>query len=139
MREELRQRLVKEYSYAVTKMQDAKHPAKILFYFSVFNAEANRILNWDWDSDLALIHLVTQQVYNQINNAAQNPASSMLSIDWQTIYEKLTQVASDLANYLEKSKNDGRKLCQILGNFAEISYVATGNGSYLFEKGSIKL
>ena len=36
MRKELKQRLAKEFRYAATRMQQESHPAKKLFYFSVF-------------------------------------------------------------------------------------------------------
>jgi hypothetical protein len=138
MHKEYQQRLAKEYHYAVTKMQEAP-PAKKLFYFSVFFGEAQRVLNLEWSRDLALIYITTLHVYNQIN--AQAPLSGQLPINMATVYEKLTQTASDLANYFEKAENadSGEELSQILGRFAEIAYVVSGNGSYLYEKGLIKL
>ena len=142
MHEEFRQRLINESRYAVTKMQEETQPAKKLFYFSVFFGEAQRVLNWEWNTDLALIHTVTQQVYTQINAAIQMPGiGQTIPLDWTTFFDKLTQVASDLATYFEKAENEGSKeeLCRILGHFAEIAYAVSGNGSYLHEKGSFKL
>ncbi len=141
MHEEFRQRLANEYRYAATKMQESPQPARKLFYFSVLFGEAQRVLNWQWDRDLALIHMVTQQAYMQVNGAMQTPAMGQLPIDWTTVYDKLTQVPSELAAYFEKTDNEGttEELCQILGRLAEIIYVVGGNGSYLHEKGLIKL
>jgi hypothetical protein len=142
MREEFRQRLAKEFRYAVTKMQDAKQPANKLFYFSVFFGEAQRVLNWEWDTDLVFIHMVTQQVHTQINAPMQVPGLlQTLPVDWSAIFDKLTQVSSDLAAYFEKAQNEGNKeeLHRILGSFAEIAYAVSGNGSYLQEKGAFKL
>ena len=141
MREEFRQRLAKEYRYAVTKMQEVPQPANKLFYFSVFFGEAQRVLNLEWNRDLALIYTVTQHFYTQINTTIQMPGmGQVLPIDWTTIYDKLTQVSSDLTAYFENPENkDSREeLCQILGRFAEIAYAVNGNGSYLCEKGLIK-
>ena len=142
MHKEFRQRLAKEYRYAVTKMKESPQPARKLFYFSVFFGEAQRVLNWEWNRDLALIHMVTQHVHTQINNTTQVPGlGQLLPIDWTTVYDKLTQVASDLAAYFEKTENEDSRedLCLILGSFAEIAYVVSGNGSYLYEKGLINL
>jgi len=137
--EEYQQRLTNEYRYAVTKMQQEGQPVRKLFYFSVFFGEAQRVLNFEWNRDLALIYTVTFHAYTQINAAMQSPTLMQLPIDWTAIYDKLTLVASDLAAYLEKAKNDrGEELCQILGRLAEISYAASGNGSYLYEKESFK-
>jgi len=142
MHKEFRQRLAKEYRYAVTKMKESPQPARKLFYFSVFFGEAQRVLNWEWNRDLALIHMVTQHVHTQINNTTQVPGlGQLLPIDWTTVYDKLTQVASELAVYFEKTEDEDSReeLCQILGRFAEIAYVVSGNGSYLYEKGLINL
>jgi len=141
MREELRQRLAKEYRYAATKMQESQQPVRKLFYFSVLFGEAQRVLNWQWDRDLALIYTVTQHAHTQINTTMHMPGlEQLLPIDWSIVYDRLTQAASDLAAYLEETENkDSREeLHQILGRFAEISYAVNGNGSYLYEKGLIK-
>ena len=142
MHEEFRQRLTKEYRYAATKMQESPQPALKLFYFSVLFGEAQRLLNWQWDRDLVLIYTVTQHAYTQINTTIQMPGlGQVLPIDWTTVWDKLTQVASDLAAYFEKTENEDSReeLCQILGRFAEITYAVSGNGSYLHEKGLFKL
>ncbi len=142
MRKGYRQRLANEYLYAVTKMQEAKDPARKLFYFSIFFGEAQRTLNLEWNRELALIYTITQHVHAQINTVMQMPGIVLsLPIDWVTLYEKLTQTASDLTAFLGNPKNENNieELCHILGRFAEIAYVVSGNGSYLYEKGLIKL
>lgn len=141
LREESRQRLAKEYRYAATKMQQAPEPARKLYYFSVLFGEAQRVLNWDWNQDVALIHLVTQQAYNQVNPTTQAPVLGLLfPIDGSIIYDQLTQTAADLAAYFEKTEKEASReqLFQIIARIAEISYAAGGNGSYLYEKGLIK-
>ena len=139
LREELQRRLTEEYRYAVTKMQQEGQPARKLFYFSAFFGEAQRVLNFEWNRDLALIYTVTFHVHTQINTAMQASAITPLPIDWTAVYDKLTLVASDLATCLEKAENDGsEELCKILGCLAEISYAVSGNGIYLYEKGSFK-
>lgn len=139
LREELQRRLTEEYRYAVTKMQQSTQPPRKLFYFSVFFGEAQRVLNFEWNRDLALIYTVTFHAYTQINTAMQSPLLTQSPIDWTAVYDKLTLAASDLTAYLEKAKNNGsEELCQILGRLAEISYVVSGNGIYLYEKGSFK-
>lgn len=141
LREELRQRLVGEYRYAVAKMQEVEQPAKKLFYFSVFFGESQRVLNWEWNSEIVLIYTVTQHVYTQINTITQTGLGQPLPIDWTNLFDKLTQVCSGLADYLEKANNEDTKqeLCQLLGSLSEIGYAVSGNGSYLHEKGSFKL
>ncbi len=142
MREELRQRLATEYRYAAAKMQEVTQPTNKLFYFSVFFGEAQRVLNWEWNTKLALIYTVTQHTHTQFNTTIQVPGlGQALPIDWTNVYDKLTEVSSDLAAYFEKSENSNseEELHRILGHFAEIAFAVSGNGSYLHEKGSFKL
>ena len=140
MREELRLRLAAECRYAVTKMREAPDVSKKMFYFSAFFGEAQRLLNLEWDRNVVLIFIVTQQAYTQINT--QLPfLGSVLPIKLETVFEELTKNAEGLTAYLEKDpKRAGEdELCQILARFAEITYATQGNGSYLYERGKLKL
>ena len=139
--EEIRQRLAKEYRYAVTKMQQSPEPAKKLYYFSVFSGEAQRTLNREWNRDLVLIFIISQHVHQQIGGAMQSLAVLPLPIEWESVCDNLIQRASELANYFEQRKDDNHReeLFQILGRLAEIAYSVTGNGSYLHEKGLFNL
>ncbi|MBI2850826.1 MAG: hypothetical protein HYX80_07285 [Chloroflexi bacterium] len=139
MHKEVRLRLAKEYRYAATKMQETPNPARKLFYFSVLFGEAQRVLNSEWDSDLALLHMVTHQTHTQVTTQIPLIGTS-LPIEGAVVYEKLTEIASDLATCFEKPENTGSReeLYQALGRLAEIGYAVTGNGSYLYEKGFIK-
>ena len=64
-----------------------------------------------------------------------------LPIDGQIIFEQLTKLSTDLASYFEKTEDDtnDKELYEILARLAEIAFIANGNGSYLYEKGLIKL
>ncbi len=140
LREELRQRLAKEYRYASTKIQESPQPPRKLFYFSVIFSEAQRLLNWEWSRDLALIYAVGFHTHSQISAGVQQSVLQALPIDWPVVFDKLALITSDLAAYFEKTENEGsEELCQILSRFAEVAYTVSGNGSYLHEKGLIKL
>ncbi len=136
---EFRQRLAKEYRYAVEKMQDSSESSKKLFYFSVFYGESQRIINLEWDRDLALIHIVSQYTFNAVTALMNPPAYGIHPINPQTVFTALIQAASDLATYFEKGEDNTEELYRILGRFTEIGYATSGNGSYLYEKGLIKL
>ena len=138
-REEFRQRLAQEYRYAATKMQESPQPDQKLYYFSVLWGEAQRVLNWEWNRDLALIYMAANHTYSQVNLLMQPQVLSVSPIDVSAVFTALIQATFDLATYLEKAGDNTEELHQILGRFAEISYVANGNGSYLHEKGLIKL
>jgi hypothetical protein len=142
LREEFRQHLACEYRYAVTKMQEVTELHQKLFYFSAFFGEVQRVLNWEWNTELALVHMITIHTHTQIIAAMQMPAIvQAIPLDWTTYFQKLTEAASDLTTYFEKAGDEDNKeeLYKVLGRFAEIAYAVSGNGSYLLEKGSFKL
>jgi hypothetical protein len=139
LRKDLQQRLAGEYRFAVDRMKQETVANRKLYYFSVFYGEAARVLNWQWDRDLALVHNLAQLTYNQLNS--QLPMfGQTLPIDASIIFAQLDLVAADLASYYEKmDKNANREeLFNVLGHLAEIGYLAGGNGTYLYEKGVIK-
>ena len=141
MRKELRRRLAKEYRYAANKMQESQDPLKKLFYFTVLFGEAQRVLNIEWDRDLTLVHMVTQQAHNHIRSVTLDPVlSRIFPINLDDIYGQLNQSAFDFAAYFDKttSKASTEELFAIVARIAEITYSVTGNGSYLREKEHIK-
>ena len=135
---ELQQRLAKEYSYAVAKMQEATQPAQKLYYFSVFFGEVQRILNSEWNRDLVIIHSVTSYVYKQISTALADPSQG-IPRDWKNVFEAFTKASAELAAYVLKNEDNKEELLRILERFAEIAYGVSGNGSYLIEKGAFRL
>jgi hypothetical protein len=140
MRKEFQQRFAAECRYAVIKMTETPDPTKKLFYFSVIFGEAQRLLNLQWDRDLALIHLVSQQVYN-ITTQQLPFLGTVLPIQGDVVFTNLVKITSDFTDYLENGnfKDGSEELSLILGRFAELAYVVQGNGSYLYEKGILKL
>lgn len=137
---DIKQRIANEFRYVATKMEEMENPNRKLFYFSAIFGETGRSLNWEWNTDIAFIHMVTSNVYQQINNQIQQPVVlQSLPINWESIFDKMTLLVSDLAVYFEKAKNSKKELYHILCGFAEISYAVSGNGSYLQEKGAFKL
>ncbi len=138
MRKELRQRLATEYRYAATKMQEVP-PERKMFYFSVLFGEAQRVLNFEWDRDLALVYIVSHQSHALISGQA-HMFGTLLPIKASTVFDMLIQATFDIAAYYEKEENEIGKeeLYQILGRIAEITYATNGNGTYLFEKGTIE-
>lgn len=136
---ELQQRLAEEYRYAANKINESKDPNKILYYFSIYYGEAQRVLNFQWDADLALIHMATHYVYNNLRALIQSPNISIIPFNAKIIIDALSQIASDLAGYYDTGKDNVNELHNILGRIAKIGYTTTGNGAYLFERGIINL
>lgn len=134
----LQKHLVEEYNYAVNKMRESQKTAEKLYYFSVIFGVAQRLLNFEWNRDLATIHITSSNTYKIISSALSD-ATQGVPRNWEAIINTLTEITSDLADYCSKNEDNREELFDIIERFAEVSYAITGNGSYLLEKGIIKL
>lgn len=134
--EAVHQRLAKEYRFAADKMAQESDINRKLFFLSAFYGEANRTLNWAWDRDVVLIHSVIQHTHQQITGRLQTGSGGVLLSD--AIFSGLTEAADELTRYVESNGKD-LDLQTILGRFAELAYAATGNGSWLIERGTLKV
>jgi hypothetical protein len=135
--EALRARLAKEFRFAATKMVDAPDLAAKLYFFSAFFGELNRAFNQLWSPELGLAHSVLKDMHQQITGRL-----SMLIPGTGIPPElpgALDRIADELATLFGSKQIDDAQLCQILARAAELGYVATGNGYYLYLKGQIKL
>src|SRR4030042_5752233 len=125
--EELCQRVAKEYRYAAIKMRESAEIPRRLYYFSAFYGEAQRILNFQWDTDLAQVYMATHYAYSNISTRIQNPASA-IPFDAEKIFSALIDTASSIADYFENGCKDSTKLHDLIGLLAKIGYITTGNG-----------
>lgn len=137
---EIRQRLAQEFRFAAGKMKETEDPFRKLYFFSAFYGETARALNWVWDRDLVLLHTMCQHAHQQIHARLQSVITGGERVVRPpgALYEALTQVADDLAQYVAQEP-ETQSLSDLLGRLAELNYLATGNGYYLYEKGLIKL
>ena len=128
-------RLSKEYRFAVDKMAAASDISQKIYYFSVFYGEAHRILNWEWDTRLSLLHMVMQQTYNALLTRMGGGGAAPTRI--VTIIERIEEAAEALVKAVEA--NDDEQIIDVLGRMSELAYATGGNGTYLVEKGLLKL
>ena len=134
---ELRERLASEIRIAATLMNGTEIALEKLYYFSVVYLEVGRIINWQWDADLVLIWLVSQQTQARavakVQAIAQGDRIAPLPNDY---FDRLTQTTVELADFVENN-GSGNDLAKLMRTFAELVYLTTGNGYYLTQKQSI--
>ena len=134
---ELRERLASEFRVAVALMTASESALEKMYYFSVLYLETGRIINWQWDTDLILIWMVTQQTHQKatakLQRMAQGDRLAPIPDDY---FDHLIEATAELAAYVEKD-GSGHDLAQIMGKFAELAYLTTGNGFYLMQKTAI--
>lgn len=137
----LQERLASEFRFAADGMKAAEdYPTKV-YFFSVFYGEPGRILNLHWERSLALLHDVVQKACQQMNLKPTLPEGTTpllkgIPIGWMEAFD---QVGDEIASTYEADEVDESRLYAALGRVAELAYVLTGNGFYLFMRGAIKL
>lgn len=132
-----RLRLSEELLYIVEKMRAERDPFNQIYFFSAVYGAMGRLLNTTWDPDLALVHLVTQTANGAISNRLQSISTGrergiMLPPD---LMQALVNVTVELGEVILHER-DG-ELIRVLARLAELSYVTTGNGYYLYSKGKM--
>ncbi len=135
---EFHARLAKEFRFAADQMRGAQEPVRRVYFFSALHSEISRILNWYWDRDLVLMHVVLQTAHQQMTAKLQTVRTPFEQKSLETVLESLTQVAGELANYID-DRGEGQKLCELLGRVAELTYASTPHGGYVIEKGIFKI
>jgi len=135
--EALRARLASEFRFAAEKMADTHDLAAKLYFFSAFYGELNRALNQLWSPELGLAHLVLSKVHEQITGRVNMPTPGTgIPAGFPAA---LDGVANELAELFGGKQIDDARLYQLLARTAELGYVSTGNGYYLYLKGHIKI
>lgn len=126
--------LLDEIEFALTKMKSSPEPAKKLYYFTAIYGCAMRIINIEFDPELAFIHHVTNLAYGQMNAAVTSAGKSpaMVTIP-EKVFEKLEVAIGELKTKIEKNQ----KTYAVLEEIANIAYSTTGNGYYQYLKGNL--
>ena len=134
----LQARLANELRFAADRMVDSPDLATKLYFFSVFYGELNRILNQSWSRDLSLAHVVLNAVHDSINGRIHAPTPDGVRVPAE-LPNALDQLANEIAELFAGKQIDDVQLYRVLARAAELGYVVTGNGYYLYLKGQIRI
>ena len=110
-----------------------------LYFYSATFGVVRRVMNLQCEPTLVLAHLVLENSYQSMNQrwAQTTNRGTAYKIFPQIL---LTQIIDELSRLTEAIKeNDDVKIRLSLEKIANISYIATGNGNYLFHRGKLKL
>lgn len=137
----LKDRLAEEFRFAATKMAETPDVQRKLYYYSAFYGEVSRILNQSWDSELSLLHLVIQSSHNLINSrvsAFASGADRIIDLP-ENLPAILDEIAGSLADALAGPQVHSEEIYKIMQRISDLSYVTTGNGYYLYKRGTLKI
>ncbi len=137
--------IIDEMKAVKEKWKLAATPEEKLYYFSAIYGVINRVMNFHTDPILVFVHQVLQTTHHSVVsrlNAPKTPGQeSFLGVPDQMIdavFSATEDLRSAFEKYASQEKADS-DMWTALKRFANISYAATGNGFYLYQKGVLKI
>jgi hypothetical protein len=133
---EHRRILVEEFRYITKRMSEAKFAEQKLYQFSATFGAVSRIFNFQCDPQLILMHLILNNAHGNIYARVQAIKGGDPVVELSEEYfDALTNCVEALASQIEKDEDTYKTLEKI----ASITFVTTGAGFYLFQKGILKI
>ena len=126
-----------EISFVVRKMKEAEDAATKLYFFSAVYGVASRIMNIEFDPELAFIHYVLNSAYTTINGRVV--ATSAVQEKGAGIPEKLFDRLEEALEEMIAKIQQGEKTYSVLETISKLAYSTTGNGYYLYLKGLLSI
>ncbi len=117
----------------IEKMKSEENPKSKLYYFSATYGIMSRIFNEEFIPDLVFAHLVLNATHGNIISRLDNPEKTIKVPE--NIFDKLITAAEDLYEAIEKDDS----LYEPLKKFSLLTFITTGNGYYLYQKGLLRI
>lgn len=129
--------ITKEFGFITKRMKESETALEKLYYFSGSYGLISRILNFEFDPSLVLIHQVLQTSHATLNQTVRNITTGQerVIILPEILFEKLGKELQQLGKTIEKNGDFG----PILENISNLTFIATGNGYYLYQRGDFKI
>lgn len=129
--------LTAEIDHVVRRMKESKDPATKLYFLSAVHGMASRIMNIEFDPELAFIHHVLNFAYGTIN--ARLVAISGRQETAVGIPEKLFDRLEECLEEMIAKIQQGEQTYPVLQTISNLAYSTTGNGYYLYLKGKLSI
>lgn len=133
---EHRRILVEEFRYVTNRMREAKLAEQKLYQFSATFGAVSRIFNLQYDPQLIFMHLILNNAHSNFNARIQAIKGGDPVVELSDEYfDALTNCVEALASQIEKDEDTYKTLERI----ALLTFLTTGNGFYLFQKGILRI
>jgi len=126
-----------EVGFVIERMKEAKDPATKLYFFSAAYGVANRIMNIEFDPELAFMHNVLNAAYGTINGrviALSSGQETGVGIPVK-LFARLEEALEEMINKIQQ----GEETYPVLEKISNLAYSTTGNGYYLYLKGLLSI
>lgn len=129
-----RKLIIDEINEVRELMQKEQLPVKKMYFHSGIHAQMQRVLNIDFDPQLAYMQFIIQRSHEAINLRISQIMSGDPVVELsEDFFEMLDQYFLELADKISKKRDD--EMEEILIKIVCLAYSTTGNGYYLMKKG----
>lgn len=125
-----------EFSFVIEKMARSKTLEQKLYYFSALYNMMRRIYNIEFSTELLFTHFILEKIYKEIIH------NIGLLKSGQSIVELQENFDQKMIEYTQELKNnffDSKLRTDVLHKFVALAYSLSGNGYYLYQKGSLDI
>ena len=132
---DMQKSFVDEIRFVLKNMRNTTVPSQKWYFFSGIFGMAHRILNFECDPELVFVHQVMQLVYNLVNarlTALSTGQESGINIP-DNLFTKIEDELDKMATLIEQKK----ETYPVLQRLINLAYSTTGNGYYLYLKGTL--
>ena len=134
---EFKKLLVDELKTVAEKVNKEEDFRKKNYFFSGAFGTVSRVFNFNFDPELILIHSVLNLAYGVVDTLQkriERGEEEIIEIP-DKFFDKLADLTEELALSIETDGN----IYEVLQKIAVHSYILSGNGYYLYQKGIIKI
>ncbi len=130
--DKMRGELVTEFNLIIDKMNAEKYLIRKIWFFSGTYSMVNRVLNFEYDRDLVFLHQGLQTAYKAIFERYRKIAITQGAIELpENFLERLVAVLGEITIKIREDK----PFYTELRTLSTLTYLTTGNGYYLSQKG----
>jgi len=133
----LREKLVREIRFVADRIKKERELRTKVYYYSGVYGEMLRLLNISFDPQLLFAHSVIQDSYQSLRARSDTIVlgrDTTISFP-DGFFDGLCSLLEELAKNIEKNQD----IYQTLQSISCLSFITTGNGYYLFQKGILTI
>lgn len=130
---EMQELFTNEVDFVIQRMNGTNSAAEKMYFFSGTYACALRIINIEFDAELAFIHHVLQSAYQMIYariTILQQGQDRAIGIP-EKLFDRLEETLKEMSARIKK----GEETYSVIQTIFNLAYSTTGNGYYLHLKG----
>lgn len=129
----MQKRFADEIDFVVGQMRRSNDAMTKIYFFSAVHGMAQRIINMEFDPELAFIHNILSASFTTINGRlaiiSQGQERGIGIPD--NLFDRLEKALEEMANNVRRGENT----YPVLERISNLAYSTTGNGYYLYLKG----